>query len=118
LKRDTELTNKEWQLIKGLLPRQRMGRPRAHDRQTINGILYVLKTGCRWRDVPREYGTSTTCYRRLIEWQKRGVWVRILRVLLGQLHKRGRLHLSHGVLDGSFAPAKKGALVSAEREAV
>ena len=114
MKRDTELTDEEWQLIKPLLPRQRMGRPRAQDKHTLNGILFVLKTGCRWRDVPQEYGAPATCHRRLLEWQKRGVWVRILRVLLGQLNKRGRLRLSHGVLDGSFAPAKKGGLVSVE----
>lgn len=117
MKRDTELNDKEWGLIKPLLPRQRKGRPRADDRKTINAILFVLKTGCRWRDIPREYGTSTTSYRRLMTWQTRGVWSRILRVLLGQLHKRGRLKLSHGALDGSFAPAKKGALLSAERGA-
>jgi transposase len=79
--------------------------------------MFVLKTGCRWRDVPREYGTPATCHRRLLQWQKQGVWTRILRVLLGQLRKRGRLKLTHGVLDGSFAPAKKGALLSAERAA-
>jgi transposase len=111
LKRDTELSDKEWKLIKPLLPRQRNGRPRADDRKTLDGILFVLKTGCRWKDVPQEYGAKSVCHRRLVVWQKRGVWGRVLRVLLGQLGKRGRLKLSHGILDGSFAPAKKGAAV-------
>ena len=41
------------------------GRPRADDRKTLNGILYVLRTRCRWQDVPGEYGSSSTCWRKL-----------------------------------------------------
>jgi transposase len=115
VKRDTELTDKEWGLIKPLLPRQRRGRPRSDDRKTLNGILFVLKTGCRWKDVPLEYGKRNTCHNRLLKWQERGVWAKVLRVLLGQLGRRGRLKLSHGILDGSFAPAKKGVVVSVGR---
>jgi len=111
--RDTDLSAKDWKLIQPLLPRKkRRGRDRVDDRRTINGILFVLKTGCRWHDMPREYGSPSTCWLRLIRWQREGVWPRILRVLLGQLGKRGRLKLSHGILDASFAPAKKGAAVS------
>lgn len=111
--RDTDLSAKGWKLIQPLLPRQRRrGRRRADDRRTINGILFVLRTGCRWKDMPREYGASSTCGRRLVVWQREGVWTRVLRVLLGQLGKRGRLKLSHGILDASFAPAKKGVAAS------
>jgi len=112
--RDTDLTNWQWAHIEPLLPREnRLGRPRAEDRRTINGILWVLRTGARWKDLPPDYGSPVTCWRRLKCWQERGVWTRILRVLLGQLHKRGRLKLSHSYLDGSFAPAKRGAPESA-----
>jgi transposase len=112
--RDTDLSAKDWKRIERTLPRQnRRGRPRADDRKTINGILFVLKSGCRWKDMPAEYGAYTTCWTRLVEWQRKGVWPRVLRVLLGQLGKRGRLKLSHGILDASFAPAKKGAVVLA-----
>lgn len=111
MKRDMELSVLDWKRIEPLLPRQKSGPERADDERTLNGILFVLKTGCRWKDMPRDYGAPSTCHRRLISWQKRGVWTKILRVLLGQLGKRGRLKLSHGILDGSFAPAKKGAVV-------
>jgi len=112
--RDTELTDRQWRLIEPLLPREhRLGRHRADDRCTINGILYVLRVGCRWKDLPPEYSSPVTCWRRLKTWQERGVWARILRVLLGQLHKRGRLKLSHSYLDASFAPAKRGVRASA-----
>ncbi len=111
--RDTDLSAKDWKLIQPLLPRKkRRGRARADDRRTINGILFVLRTGCRWKDLPREYPSPTTCWRRLVRWQRDGVWKRVLRVLLGQLGKRGRLKLSHGILDASFAPAKKGVVAS------
>ncbi len=111
--RDTDLSAKDWKLIQPLLPRKkRRGRGRVDDRRTINGILFVLKTGCRWQDMPREYGAPATCWLRLVTWQREGVWSRVLRVLLGQLGKRGRLKLSHGILDASFAPAKKGAVAS------
>lgn len=112
--RDTDLSAKDWKLIQPLLPRKkRRGRARVDDRRTINGILFVLRSGCRWKDMPREYGAPSTCWRRLVVWQREGVWTRVLRVLLGQLGKRGRLKLSHGILDASFAAAKKGAAVSA-----
>lgn len=111
--RDTDLSAKDWKLIQPLLPRQRgCGRRRADDHRTINGILFVLRTGCRWKDMPREYGCPATCWARLVRWQREGVWTRVLRVLLGQLGKRGRLKLSHGILDASFAPAKKGVVAS------
>lgn len=111
--RDTDLSAKDWKLIEPLLPRpNRHGRPRVDDRRTINGILFVLKTGCRWKDMPREYGSPATCWLRLVRWQREGVWTRVLRVLLGQLGKRGRLKLSHGILDASFAAAKKGVAAS------
>lgn len=111
--RDTDLSAKDWKLIQPLLPRKkRRGRARVDDHRTINGILFILRTGCRWKDLPREYGAPSTCWKRLVRWQREGVWKRILRVLLGQLGKRGRLKLSHGILDASFAPAKKGVAVS------
>jgi transposase len=60
------LTDKQWDFICPFLsPPARTGRPRADDRRTIEGILYILITGCRWQDLPREYGAPTTVWRRL-----------------------------------------------------
>ena len=65
--RTTELTDEQWRCLKISLPppRKGRGRPRAGDRQTLNDILYVLRTGYRWQDVPRVYGAPATCWRRL-----------------------------------------------------
>jgi transposase len=53
-----ELSDEEWELIKLLLPKAKTGRPRADDRHVLNGILYVLTTGCRWMDMPPKYDTT------------------------------------------------------------
>ena len=103
------LTDEQWSVLRPLLPlASRLGRPRADDRRTLDGILFVLRTGCRWYDLPREYGTPVTAWRRLRRWQEEGVWERIWRVLLSTLDTQGRLDWGQAFLDGSFAPAKKG----------
>lgn len=103
------LTEQQWAFIQPLLPPPaQTGRPRANDRRTIEGILHILMTGCRWQDLPREYGAPTTVWRRLKRWGEAGVWERIWRSALSALDQRGQLDWSMAFLDGSFAPAKKG----------
>jgi len=103
------LTEQQWAFIQPLLPLPaRTGRPRANDRRTIEGILYILITGSRWQDLPRQYGTPTTVWRRLKRWSEEGVWERIWRAALSTLDQQGQLDWSMAFLDGSFAPAKKG----------
>jgi len=103
------LTDRQWTFIEPLLPPPaRTGRPRADDRRTIDGILYMLITGCRWQDLPREYGAPTTVWRRLKWWAEESVWERIWRAALAALDLHGQLDWTMCFLDGSFAPAKKG----------
>jgi transposase len=67
------LAERKWQFIRLLVPPPaRTGPPRADDRRTIEGILYVLITGCRWQDLPREYGAPTTVWDRLKRWGEAG----------------------------------------------
>jgi len=106
----TDLTDAQWQALEPLLPKQgRMGRPRADDRRTVNGILYVLRTGCRWDALPRQYGSYVTCWRRLGIWQRDGTWDRVWRALLKALDTQKRLEWERTALDSSAVPAKKGA---------
>jgi transposase len=105
----TDLTDTQWILIRPLLPpRARRGRPRADDRRTLNGILWVLRTGARWADLPRRYGACSTCHARLRHWQCEGVWERVWRTLLSRLDQQHALDWQRGHLDGTFIPAKKG----------
>jgi transposase len=106
---NSELTDAQWALIQPYLPPpKKRGRPRAQDRRTINGVLYVLHTGCRWKDLPPRYGSPVTCWRRLSQWQTDGVWEHIWRSFLGALDEQGQLDWSRAFLDGSFVPNKKG----------
>lgn len=112
--RTTDLTDEQWHRLEPLLPpRQKRGRPRADDRTTLNGILYVLRTGCRWTDVPREYGSPATCWRRLRAWEQDGTWQGIWRSLLTLLDEQEKMEWDRAFLDGSFVPAKKGVQRSA-----
>jgi transposase len=103
------LTDRQWAFIQPLLPPPaHTGRPRADDRRTIDGILYILITGCRWQDLPREYGAPTTVWCRLRRWGEEGVWERVWRAALAALDRQGQLDWTVAFLDGSFAPAKRG----------
>jgi len=85
----------EWDLIRPLLPHKaKTGRSRADDRMVLNGILYVLVTGCRWMNMPVKYGSLVTAWRRLKRWQREGVWRRILEALISKGYSRGDLSAS------------------------
>jgi transposase len=104
-----ELCDGEWEFIKPLLPpRARTGRPRVDDRVVLNGILYVLLTGCRWMDMPIRYGHYSTAFRRLKRWQGEGVWSRILMALASRRYSMGRLSLDRVSVDSTTVEAKKG----------
>jgi transposase len=58
-----DLTDKQWAVLEPQIPKRQTkpGRPRNDNRRTFNGILYVVKTGCAWEDLPTQYGSDTTC---------------------------------------------------------
>jgi transposase len=102
--------DRQWKQIEGQINRQgRMGRPRCDDRRTLEAIVHVLVTGCRWQELPSEYGHYSTAWRRLRQWEEDGTLRRIWRHLLGGLDARGRLGWSRCAIDGSYVKAKKGA---------
>jgi len=106
------LTDEQWQRIKPLLPElprsRRGGRPWADSRRVLEGILWILRTGARWQDLPGEYPSPSTCWRRLKRWEEEGVWLDIWRAFVAELDERGQLDWSEAFADGSFAPARKG----------
>src|ERR1700690_4282273 len=107
------LTDAQWEKIRPLLPkrapRPRGGRPPAPERKVLEGILWILRSGARWQDLPEEFPSPSTCWRRLRDWEEQEVWLKIWRSFLGELNERQQINWSETFLDGSFAPAKKGA---------
>jgi len=107
-----ELTNEMWEKIDPLLPDlepgPKGGRPWADNREVFEGILWILRTGARWRDLPPEYPSPATCWRRLHKWEEEGIWRDAWQEYLGQLDADGLLDWEEVFIDASFSPAKKG----------
>ena len=108
-----DLTNEQWDILEPLIPKpvpraDGKGRPRRNDREILNGILWVLKTGARWQDLPQRYPPYQTCHRRFQEWVMSGVFKTILKTLAADMMERGKLDLREGFIDGTFVVAKKG----------
>ena len=105
-----------WARIEPLLPRRPArhrryaGRTPIPDRAVLTGILFVLRSGIPWNLLPREMGcgSGTTCWRRLVRWQRAGVWKRLHTALLVELRRRGRLDLARAVVDSSSLRALRG----------
>ena len=76
-----DLTDFEWRVSEPLLPTDVRGVPRRDDRQVLNGIMWRLRTGAPWADIPRRYGPHTTCVNRFNRWRARGIWGRILEAI-------------------------------------
>jgi len=112
-----------WEQVAPLLPaaperRHRFpGRLRVPDRTALAAVLYVLRTGVAWRDVPAEtVGCSgVTAWRRLRDWTEAGVWPRLHAVLLAELRRADLLDLDDCAVDGSHVRALKGGTTSAPR---
>ena len=115
--RREELNDIQYGLIEPLLPKPQKredgkGRPRRDDRQVLNGILWILRSGARWQDLPPRFPPYQTCHRRFQEWVRSGVLRQILERLAEDLRERGKLDLSECFVDATFVSAKKGALPS------
>lgn len=111
-----------WDRIRPLLPPppkpkrpDRPGRKRLDDRRCLIGILFVLKTGIAWEDLPAEMncGCGMTCWRRLRDWDAAGVWQRLHELLLAEMRAAGQLELAAVVADASYVRAFLGAPIPA-----
>ena len=105
-----------WSRIERLLPKpprrrwKAMGRPRVPDRAAMTGILFVLRSWIPWQMLPKEMGcgSGSTCWRRLVRWQRTGVWRRLHAVLLAELRQHGQLDLARAVVDSASIRALRG----------
>src|SRR5919112_4302422 len=104
-----------WEAIEPLLPKEppkpKGGRPRVPNRAALGGIIFVLRTGCPWRLLPKELGcgNGTTCWRRLRDWQEAGVWERLHTTVLNWLGDEAAIDWSRASVDSLSVRAKRGA---------
>jgi transposase len=101
-----ELTEAAWAEIESLLPQvDGRGRRWRDHRQVINGILWRLRTGSAWRDLPERYGPWQTCYERWKRWDEDGTWARLLEHMQVKDDSLGELDLEVVAIDSSIARA-------------
>jgi len=109
------LTDAQWAILDPLIPEpvrrtDGRGRPWRPRRDVLSGILWILRTGARWKDLPERYPPYQTCHRRFQQWVRSGVMRGVLEALALDLKVRGKLDLQEAFIDGTFASAKKGVL--------
>lgn len=116
-KRERELFEAMWARVEPLLPpnppQPKGGRPFASNRECFAGIVYVLRNGIRWNDMPEQFPSSTACWNRFARWTKLGIWTAVLE----ELQAAGVLDLSELAMDATFAEARKGGTASALQNA-
>ena len=110
----TRVTEPLWEAIAPLLPEPepspKGGRPPVPNRCCLEGIIFVLRTGIPWQELPTElgFGSGSTCWRRFRDWTRLGVWPEVHRRLLRVLGRRGRINLGRAVIDSASSRAEKG----------
>jgi transposase len=112
-----DVTDEQWAVLLTIIPApprrpDGRGRPWRDARAVLNGILWILRTGAQWQDLPERYPPYQTCHRRFQQWVRAGVFERVLQALANDLQERGGLALSECFIDGTFVVAKKGGSAS------
>jgi transposase len=115
-----ELTDEQWESIEALLPKRtaQTGRKPKDPRQMLNGILWILRTGAPWRDLPERFGPWKTVYHYFCRWRDDGTFERILQALQVRLDRKGQIDWDLWCIDGSSVRASRasaGALKKASR---
>ncbi len=107
------LTDEQWKRLEPHFPKHlpspKGGRPWASDRECLEGILWLLRTGSRWRDIPVDLPSGSTCWRRLQEWAGEGILEEVHALLIEELDEQGALDFDELLADATFIRAKKGA---------
>ncbi len=102
-----DLTHEQWARLEPLLPPQKptTGRPNSDHRRIINGILWILRTGAPWDDLPERYGTRGTVSSRYYRWRQSGVWDRVFAALQRQADADGTLDWTIHFVDSTIVRA-------------
>ena len=104
------LTDEQWTILEPLFNEARTGpgRPLLHsDREVLNGVLWVLRTGAGWSDLSDRFPSPTTCFRRFSKWVKDGRLQKVLEALARHLEDNGLINLEECFIDGTFSLSQK-----------
>ncbi len=117
-----DLTDAQWERVAPLIPnpprrKDGRGRPRRERREVLAGVLWILRTGAQWAELPGRYPPYQTCHRYFQQWCRDGTLKGLLHALARDLYERGKIDISESFIDGTFAGAKKGASASGRRSA-
>jgi len=120
-----DLTDAQWEYVRPFVKWDEQQRQRpdgrggrwGEPRRVVNGVLWILRTGAPWQDLPSRYGPYQTAHRRFQQWREAGVLDGILWALCEDLLARGQLGLDETFIDASFIGAKKGAIALVQRGA-
>ena len=107
----SDLSHRQFLFIEPLIKekRKKTGRPPSDLEEVVDGVLYVLSNGCRWRDLPHDFILSyITCYRHFIAWVNSGTLKRVFEELKQKADKKNLLHWRNAYLDASVVRSKKG----------
>lgn len=101
------LSNQQWKQLKSLLPpeKPKSGRPNNPHKPVVEGILFILRTGCPWRDLPEKYGNWKTVYSRHYRWTRKGIWQKVLEMVLIFAQEAGVIDWNLHFVDGSVIRA-------------
>lgn len=120
-----DLTDAQWEYVRPFVKWDEQQRRRpdgrggrwSEPRRVLNGVLWILRTGAPWQDLPPRYGPYQTVHRRFQQWRQAGVWEGVLWALGEDLLARGQLGLDETFIDASFIGAKRGAIRLVRRAA-
>jgi transposase len=101
-----------WVKIQPLLPPEKLpgtpGRPAVPFRKVLDGILYVLRTGCQWKAVPKEFGSGSTCHKRFQEWERMGVFAKLWEIVISEYDELRGIRWQFQALDSMTVKAPLG----------
>jgi putative transposase len=108
-----EIPDGLWARMERVLPRDKpsgsVGRPALPNRQVVNGILFVLRSGCQWKGLKKEwYGASSSLHQRFQAWNEAGLWQQIYRLMVKYYHKKRHIQWKWEAVDSTMAPAPLG----------
>lgn len=106
----TDLSERQWRQLQPHLPSNpHRGHTYVEHRRVLNGIIWRLKTGAPWRDIPERYGPWQTCYDRFVRWSRNGTWKQILSLLQAQADANGQIDWNGAALDSTHIKAHRSA---------